>query len=185
MLSTNATNTNDDDYEKRLQDIELQITNLGKDSSPEISEIKPIDAFQISTYQESYSGTHEAQLAIDGNEDTIVLTKHETNPWWCADMGGIYHVARVVITNRRDECEHCLQYSTNLRVGVTSTRPVVGKSLAFDAYTLCEEKAGYMGKVGIVHCPDEISGQYLVLQFRINQKLNVGEVKIYGHEDAF
>ena len=34
-------------------------------------------------------------------------------------------------------------YSTNLRVGVTNTRPLEGGKLDIDAYTLCvEERAG-------------------------------------------
>ncbi len=90
-------------------------------------------------------------------------------------MGDIYYVSRVVITNRP---AGFYERSTNLRVGVTNTRPVVGQGLALDAYTLCGEKPGYMGKVGIVNCPGGISGQYLVVQFETADSLNITEVKI-------
>ncbi len=167
-----------DDLEKRMQNIELQVKTPGNDNAPPVTEIMPIDVFQISVYQDR-NGQYPFQRAIDGNEATLMHTNSHTNPWWCADMGGIYHMSRVTVTNVAS------QYSvraTNLRVGVTNVRPEVGKSLALDAYTLCEEKPGLMGKIGIVQCPDGVSGQYLVVQLRTTTYMHFTEVKIYGFE---
>ncbi len=162
--------SNDD--EKRLQNIE------GK--TQEVSEIKPVDALKISNTDERYV----ADNAIDGDQNTAISTKSLPNPWWCADMGGIYHVKRVVITNILSEHDSVIERARNLRVGVTNMRPAVGESLAMDSYTLCGEKPGLMGKVGIVNCPDGVSGQYLIVQFKTTNHMNIAEVKIYGFEDT-
>ena len=149
----------DDDVDKLLQDIEQELKTHDKDGSPEIVEINPVEAFQISTY----ASNNKAEVAIDGNEDTYMHTNRHTNPWWAADMGVNYHVAGVVVINRKISPSSSVSNvarARNLRVGVTNTRPVVGESLAVDAYTLCEEKPGLMGEVRIVSCPDEVSGQW-------------------------
>ena len=155
LFTTHKSDATNDDYEKRFQEIELKLPSHGKVDTPEVSEIKPVDVFQISIYRDTYG----AELAIDRDEDTHMTTNSHTNPWWCADMGGIFHVKRVVITNINND--RYTYRATNLRVGVTNARPVIGQSLALDAYTLCEEKPGLMGKIGIVTCPDGVSGQYL------------------------
>ncbi len=168
-----------EDLKKRIQNIELQVKAPGNDNAPPVTEIMPVDVFQISVYQDS-TGKYPSQRAIDGNEATFMHTGKHTNPWWCADMGGIYHVTRVTVTNVPAP-QHSVR-ATNLRVGVTNVRPEVGKSLALDAYTLCEEKPGLMGKIGIVQCPDGVSGQYLVVQLRTTTWMHFTEVKIYGFE---
>ena len=186
-----------DDFEKRLQDIELKTPGM---CTPESSHIKPVDVvakvyqtleltlqtqplepvdvFQISNYP---AGTHldRASFAIDGDIETAMHTLKHTNPWWAADMGGNYHVKIVVITNRQDVYAN---RALNLRVGLTNTSPVVGQNLALDAYTLCHQKPGLMGVVGIVSCPDEVSGQYLIVQFKTTEYMHIAEVKIYGFE---
>ncbi len=98
-------------------------------------------------------------------------------------MHDVFHIKRVVVTNRKEGSVMTRDRATNLRVGVTNTRPEVGKDLALDAYQLCAEKPGYMGSIGIVNCPDGISGQYLVVQFRVTDHMTIAEVKIYGYKD--
>ncbi len=120
-----------DDYEKRIQEIELKLKSHGEVDAPEVSEIKPLDAFMISNHLNKYG----AELVIDKDEGTYIVTNRHTNPWWAADMGGIYNIKRVVIINRKDGWT---ERSTNLRVGVMDRRPVVGQNLALDAYTLCD-----------------------------------------------
>ena len=149
------------------------------DMSLIFSELKPVEVFQIS----AYSNTGVAERAIDGDEDTNMHTNSHTNPWWCADMGAIYQIKTVFITNRKEGSAGSLARSTNLRVGVTNTRPVVGQILALDAYTLCGEKPGLMGTVGIVSCPEGVTGQYVIVQFKVTNYMNIAEVKIYGFKD--
>ena len=153
-----------------------KLENPSKEYMPAVTEIKPVDVFQINILRNKLQ--YFPGSAIDGNEGTYMHTNKATNPWWAADMGGIYHLNMVVITNGGS----VLTRSTNLRVGVTNTKPVVGEDLALDAYTLCEEKPGYMGVVGIVSCPDEVTGQYLVVQFKITEYMHIAEVNIYGYE---
>ncbi len=98
-------------------------------------------------------------------------------------MGGIYHIKRVVVTNRKQGHWTSLSRSTNLCVGVTNTRPVVGESVDLDAYDLCDEKPGYMGPVGIAKCQDDVSGQFVIVQFNVTECMNIAEVRIYGFKD--
>ncbi len=170
-----------DDLEKRFQNLEQQLNIQGGVDKPEVSEIKPKDAFQISTF--SNSGVQAAGSALDGNDDTFVHTNVHTNPWWCADMQDVYHIKRVVVTNRKEGSQGALDRATNLRVGVSNTRPQVGQDLALDSYMLCAAEPGLMGPVGIVDCPDGVSGQYLIIQFEITAHMNIAEIKIYGYKD--
>ncbi len=67
-----------------------------------------------------------AESALDGSGETYTYMHtqvNHTNPWWCADMGGIYHVTRVVVSNRK--IDNPVKMNTNLRIGVTNTRPMV------------------------------------------------------------
>ena len=88
-----------------------------------------------------------------------------------------------MVTNRKQGSWISLSRSTNLRVGVTNTRPVVGESVDLDAYELCQEKPGYMGAVGIANCQDDVSGQFLIVQFNVTRCMNIADVKIYGFKD--
>ena len=172
------------EYQHRLQVVEEQLNINGDVKKPEVSEILPADAFQISVYTDAKGTDYSTQRAIDGNDHTFMLTNRHTNPWWCADMQDIYHIKRVVVTNRQTSATSTLARATNLRVGVTNIRPQIGQTLALDAYELCAEEPGYMGALGIVTCPHGISGQYLVVQFQVeNQQMNIAEVKIYGYKD--
>ncbi len=165
------------DHEQRLQIIEKRTPIPTADSPATI--ITPVNAFQISTFQDPTNKIiFSADRVIDGNVDTVMYTSHATNPWWCADMGGIYHVTRVEVTN----CYNFVERSQNLRVGVTNTKPQVGKTLYLEAYTLCEERRGQMGKIAIVQCQG-VSGQYLVVQFRTSNPMNIAEVRIYGYKN--
>lgn len=173
-----------DDLEKRFQLLEQQLNNNSNIDKPEVSEIKPVAAFQISVVIDSAGNHFPASRALDGNEKTYTATSQHTNPWWCAEMQDIYYIKRVVVTNKKDSRDSVLLRANGLRVGVTNTRPQVGRILAFDAYTLCEEKPGYMGAVGIVNCPDGVSGQYVVIQFQVDKKyMTIAEVKIYGYKE--
>ncbi len=161
-----------DDHEKRINNIEPEVI-----TRPEVEEIKPVDAFQISTFT-----TRFVTEALDGDDNTYMHTNSHQNPWMALNLGGIYrsyHVTRVVITNIK--VSGAIARSLNLRVGVTNTRPTVGQALALDAYDLCEEKTGQMADVETVYCPDEVSGRYLIIQFRTTNYMNLAEVKIYGY----
>ncbi len=178
-----------DEHDKMLQDIikQLQTASQGNEGLiPKISQIKPVGAFQISVYT---NPTNNEQLpgerAIDGDMTTIMHTNHHANPWWCGNMGEIFHVTEVVVTNNycRQDDSHCINRSTNLCVGVMNTRPVVGQNLDLNEYTLCEEIAGPMGAQRIVSCPEGVTGRYLVVQFKITEYMHISEVRIYGYDD--
>ncbi len=98
---------------------------------------------------------------------------------WAADLGAEYHVQRVEVTNRQD-C--CMQRASNLRVGVTNTRPVPGQGFIMDRDTLCGWKRGAMGAIGVIYCPDYISGRFVVVQFETVNVMNICEVDIFGYK---
>ncbi|XP_077096491.1 uncharacterized protein LOC143747554 [Siphateles boraxobius] len=64
----------------------------------------------------------DAQHAIDGNRDSdykkesCTFTKTEFNPWWRVDLGNVYTVSNVTITNRGDCCKERLR-GAQIRIG--------------------------------------------------------------------
>ncbi len=151
-----------DDHEERLREFELELRY----------EIKPKDALQISDTN--------AKNALDGDNATYAFTANELYPWWAANMGGKYQVKKVVVINTQNPSY--ASRAKNLRVGLTNTAPVAGKGLELDAYTLCGEKEGLMGDGATISCPDEVSGQYLIVQLKTTSLLLLAEVKIYGYK---
>ncbi|XP_053335742.1 fucolectin-like [Clarias gariepinus] len=63
----------------------------------------------IATQSSTYS-TYSANLAIDGNTESIfgsgscVHTREDYDPWWSVDLLAVYDIGTVVITNRGDCC---------------------------------------------------------------------------------
>ena len=56
-----------------------------------------------------FEGDPGAGSAVDGVRTTVypsscTSTSHETDPWWRVDLGGLYRVTAVTITNRGDCC---------------------------------------------------------------------------------
>uniref|UniRef100_A0A673GX64 Fucolectin tachylectin-4 pentraxin-1 domain-containing protein n=1 Tax=Sinocyclocheilus rhinocerous TaxID=307959 RepID=A0A673GX64_9TELE len=64
----------------------------------------------------------DAEHAVDGNRDanyakgSCSYTKAEFNPWWRADLGNIYSISKVAITNRGDCCKERLR-GAQIRIG--------------------------------------------------------------------
>ncbi|XP_067267077.1 pentraxin fusion protein-like [Chanodichthys erythropterus] len=64
----------------------------------------------------------DAQHAVDGNRDTTygkgscTQTKSEFNPWWRVDLGNVYRISNVTITNRGDCCKERIR-GAQIRVG--------------------------------------------------------------------
>uniref|UniRef100_A0A672KHB6 Si:ch73-359m17.2 n=1 Tax=Sinocyclocheilus grahami TaxID=75366 RepID=A0A672KHB6_SINGR len=64
----------------------------------------------------------DAEHAVDGNRDadygkgSCTHTKAEFNPWWRADLGNVYSISKVAITNRGDCCKERLR-GAEIRIG--------------------------------------------------------------------
>ncbi|XP_048057783.1 uncharacterized protein LOC125275132 [Megalobrama amblycephala] len=64
----------------------------------------------------------DAQHAVDGKRDSnyakesCTQTKSEFNPWWRVDLGNVYRISNVTITNRGDCCKERLK-GAQIRVG--------------------------------------------------------------------
>ncbi|ROL51274.1 Fucolectin-1 [Anabarilius grahami] len=63
-----------------------------------------------------------AQHAVDGNRDSThgkgscTHTNAEFNPWWRVDLGNVYSVSNITITNRGDCCKERLK-GAQIRIG--------------------------------------------------------------------
>ncbi|XP_067282606.1 uncharacterized protein [Pseudorasbora parva] len=64
----------------------------------------------------------DAQHAVDGNRDSIyakgscTITKTEFNPWWRVDLGNVYSISNITVTNRADCCKDRLR-GAQIRIG--------------------------------------------------------------------
>uniref|UniRef100_A0A8C2HXR1 Fucolectin tachylectin-4 pentraxin-1 domain-containing protein n=1 Tax=Cyprinus carpio TaxID=7962 RepID=A0A8C2HXR1_CYPCA len=64
----------------------------------------------------------DAEHAVDGNRDSnyakgsCTHTTAEFNPWWRADLGNVYSISNVSITNRGDCCKERLR-GAQIRIG--------------------------------------------------------------------
>lgn len=69
-----------------------------------------------------------AYKAVDGNGDSnfkgssCTLTQPEAQPWWVVDLGDVYQISTVTITNRGDCCGELFHRSIIL-VGGVFNRP--------------------------------------------------------------
>ncbi|XP_048059444.1 fucolectin-like [Megalobrama amblycephala] len=76
------------------------------------------EVVQSSTYPEG----GDAKRAVDGNRDSdsrrgsCTHTKSEFNPWWRVDLGNVYSINKVTITNRQDCCKERLK-GAQIRIG--------------------------------------------------------------------
>ncbi|XP_077096490.1 uncharacterized protein LOC143747552 [Siphateles boraxobius] len=68
-------------------------------------------AVQSSTY-----GQEGAQKAVDGNLGLCTHTNFDREPWWRVDLGEVYRVTRVSITNRKDCCAERIN-GAQIRIG--------------------------------------------------------------------
>ncbi|ROL52947.1 Fucolectin-1 [Anabarilius grahami] len=69
-------------------------------------------AVQSSTYNPQV----DAENAVDGNRGSCTHTNVEFNPWWRVDLGNVYSIHKVTITNRQDCCKERLK-GAQIRIG--------------------------------------------------------------------
>ena len=106
-------------------------------------------AYQISIY-----GTNYASRAVDGNRNTNMArrsctsTHNSYNPWWCVDLGAIFHITRVTLVNRNGWAYRL----NNINVGVMNSMPTT--PLQPSSYDLCATFPGpsYASQVIILNC---------------------------------
>ena len=61
-------------------------------------------ALNRGTYQSTTLGPHPADKAVDGNRydyHSCTHTTGETDPFWVVDLGEVYRIGHVSITNRK------------------------------------------------------------------------------------
>ncbi|KAL1272058.1 hypothetical protein QQF64_031074 [Cirrhinus molitorella] len=88
-----------------------------------VADLKENIALNARVVQSSvYNSAGVAEHAVDGNRDTdygkgsCTHTKVEFNPWWRADLGNVYSISKVAITNRGDCCKEKLR-GAQIRIG--------------------------------------------------------------------
>ena len=63
-------------------------------------------ALNKDTYQSTTLGRHPADKAVDGNRyeyQSCTHTASETDPFWVVDLGEVYQIGHISITNRKLE----------------------------------------------------------------------------------
>ena len=86
-------------------------------------------AFQKPTLQSSTGYYGVSSRAVDGNTNSDYFggsscthTNRQRNAWWRVDLGRVWAVGKVKITNRGDCCEHRLR-AFEVRVGNKDNDP--------------------------------------------------------------
>ncbi|KAF4111662.1 hypothetical protein G5714_008693 [Onychostoma macrolepis] len=131
-------------------------------------------ATQSSTY-----GYWFAQQAIDFNPgftnswSACSSTDAQTNPWWRVDLGSVYRVNRVVITNRLDCCPE----------RINGAQIHIGNSLENNGNNnpICAVISSIPAGVSSNYTCNDMEGQYVNLIIPGDSKyLTLCEVQVYG-----
>ncbi|XP_026054877.1 uncharacterized protein LOC113040897 [Carassius auratus] len=122
-----------------------------------------------------------AEHAVDGNRDSnyakgsCTLTKVEFNPWWRADLGNVYSISNVSITNRGDCCKERLR-GAQIRIGNKLENNGNNNELAATVLTVPN------GTVTFVFEP--VNGRYVNIFLPGNDEiLTLCEVEVFAEKD--
>ncbi|XP_026107690.1 fucolectin-5-like [Carassius auratus] len=122
-----------------------------------------------------------AEHAADGNRDSnyakgsCTLTKVEFNPWWRADLGNVYSISNVSITNRGDCCKERLR-GAQIRIGNSLENNGNNNELAATVLTVPN------GTVTFVFEP--VNGRYVNIFLPGNDEiLTLCEVEVFAEKD--
>ncbi|XP_016366763.1 fucolectin-7-like [Sinocyclocheilus rhinocerous] len=123
----------------------------------------------------------DAEHAVDGNRDanyakgSCSYTKAEFNPWWRADLGNIYSISKVAITNRGDCCKERLR-GAQIRIGNELENNGNNNELAATVLTVPN------GTVAFEFEP--VNGQYVNIFLPGNDEyLTLCEVEVFAEKD--
>ncbi|XP_043100894.1 fucolectin-like [Puntigrus tetrazona] len=134
-------------------------------------------ATQSSTY-----GSWSAEQAIDFNPGFIQpstlcsSTDTQTNPWWRLDLGSVYRVNRVVVTNRLDCCPERIKAEIH-----------IGNSLENNGNNnpRCAVIPSIPAGASSTFTCNDMEGRYVNLFISVNsQYLTLCEVEVYGEDDT-
>lgn len=92
-----STSEDYDDHEDRLKVIEQQLNTNGKAEKPDVSQIRPVEAFQISTFTNSDGNDFPASNALDKNDDTYMVTNRHTETPGGVPTCRIYTISRELL----------------------------------------------------------------------------------------
>uniref|UniRef100_A0A8C1V652 Si:ch73-359m17.2 n=1 Tax=Cyprinus carpio TaxID=7962 RepID=A0A8C1V652_CYPCA len=122
-----------------------------------------------------------AEHAVDGNRDSnyakgsCTHTEAEFNPWWRADLGNVYSISNVSITNRGDCCKERLR-GAQIRIGNKLENNGNNNELAATVLTVPD------GTVTFVFEP--VNGRYVNIFLPGNDEiLTLCEVEVFAEED--
>ncbi|XP_056624199.1 fucolectin-like [Triplophysa dalaica] len=135
----------------------------------------PVNLARGGTATQSSTYTDEtAEQAIDGHPDsTCSETIIGRNPWWRLDLRDVYHVNRVVITNRFICCSS----------EINGAEIHIGNSLENDGNNnpICAVVSSIPAGESYTYYCGEMEGQYLNLLIAGENKiLTMCEVEVYG-----
>ncbi|XP_026056124.1 uncharacterized protein LOC113041681 isoform X1 [Carassius auratus] len=122
-----------------------------------------------------------AEHAVDGNSNSnygkgsCTHTKGEFNPWWRADLGNVYSISNVSITNRADCCKERIR-GAQVRIGNSLENNGNNNQLVATVLTVPD------GTVEFAFEP--VNGQYVNIFLPGNNEiLTLCEVEVFAEED--
>ncbi|XP_048057784.1 pentraxin fusion protein-like [Megalobrama amblycephala] len=123
----------------------------------------------------------DAQHAIDGKRDSnyakesCTHTKTEFNPWWRVDLGNVYSISNVTITNRQDCCKERLR-GAQIRIGNSLANNGNNNELAATILTVLDGTETFSF--------ESVNGRYVNIFLPGNDEvLTLCEVEVFAEND--
>lgn len=140
-----------------------------------ISRGRPSRSSSTSQWSWSSNPELEASGANDGrlNGCCGFHTRHETNPWWQVDLGARHSIESVVIYNRLDQAQRCVDFDLLVSDDAFSWRLAHAKR---DGIPF----GGADGKPFKHHFAPPAAGRYLRVQLIGTQFLHLDQVEVFG-----
>uniref|UniRef100_A0A9J7Y5A9 Fucolectin tachylectin-4 pentraxin-1 domain-containing protein n=1 Tax=Cyprinus carpio carpio TaxID=630221 RepID=A0A9J7Y5A9_CYPCA len=128
-----------------------------------------------------YQADGIAEHAVDGNRNadygkgSCTHTKSELNPWWRADLGNVYSISKVAITNRGDCCKDRLR-GAQIRIGNNLENNGNNNELVATILTVPDGTKTFEF--------EPVNGRYVnILLPGNNEILTLCEVEVFAEED--
>ncbi|XP_042584245.1 fucolectin-5-like [Cyprinus carpio] len=123
----------------------------------------------------------DAEHAVDGNRDSnyakgsCTHTKTEFNPWWRADLGNVYSISNVSISNRGDCCKERLR-GAQIRIGNNLENNGNNNELVATVLTVPDSTVTFEF--------EPVNGRYVNIFLPGNDEiLTLCEVEVFAEED--
>ncbi|XP_050970356.1 uncharacterized protein LOC127167962 [Labeo rohita] len=146
-----------------------------------VADLKGNLALKARAVQSSVYSNGNAENAVDGNRGTdygkgsCTHTTAEFNPWWRVDLGNVYSISKVVITNRGDCCKERLK-GAQIRIGYNLENNGNNNELAATVLTVLDGTKTFEF--------EPVNGRYVNIFLPGNDEiLTLCEVEVFAEKD--